>query len=311
MANNKQMNKTIKDNSRVFIDYRDRLELIARSIFSWDGLDDVAGFGAERFLEWNLFYNGKAVFVKDDEIGFKIFSAIPSDKLNVYRLPSEITAFSIEYSKNFKLDDVVLIMNNEIMKPTVETINLFSERLYEIERTININVIAQKTPVTLTGSKKSLLTLINLWEQYSGNLPFIFADENYNLKGGINALKTDAPYVADKLTDLKHDVLNECLEFLGIENANTDKKERLITDEVNSNNEIVKHYLASFYKTRKKACDMINEKFFDGVEVIKLKVNEDMLDVLELNDKVINEILSDDNIEKDEKTESIGSDEDE
>lgn len=294
MANNKNMNQTILKNNSVFIDYRDRLELIARSIFSWDGLDEVAGFGAERFLEWNLFYHGKAVFVKDDEIGFKIFSAIPSDKLNVYRLPSKITAYSIEYNKIFKLDDVVLIMNNELMKPTVTTINIFSERLYEIERTINTNVIAQKTPVTFTGSKKSLLTLINLWEQYSGNLPFLFADENFNLKGGINALKTDAPFVADKLTDLKHDIVNECLEFLGIENSNTDKKERLITDEVNSNNEIVKHYLASFYRTRKKACDMINEKFFDGVEVIKLKVNQDMLDVLEINDKVINELLESD-----------------
>ena len=56
---------------------------------------------------------------------------------------------------------------------------------------------------------------------------------------------------------------------------------------------------------------MINEKFFNGNEAIKLKVNEDMLDVLELNDKVINEILSEDNTENNEKTESIGSDEDE
>ena len=75
------------------------------------------------------------------------------------------------------------------------------------------------------------------------------------------------------------------LTFLGIDNANTDKKERLITDEVESNNELIYFYLNCFYKTRKKACDEINKKFFNGEEKIKIKVNKNINELLKLTEK--------------------------
>ena len=42
-------------------------------------------------------------------------------------------------------------------------------------------------------------------------------------------------YVADMIEDLKHRLLDDFLTDIGIENANTDKRERLITNEVASN----------------------------------------------------------------------------
>lgn len=272
-------------NNQTYINYLDRLKLIACSLFTWEGLDEVAGFGASRFLEMSLYENGRACFVKDKDLGYLALKVNPSDKLNVYNLPEKVLAWSIGYSKNYKFDDVVYIMNNLLELPTSTTINLFAYRLYETERTIDTNLIAQKTPVLIEGDTKTILTLKNTYMSFSGNTPFIFGNKDYNINQKLNALKTDAPYLIDKLETHKHEIWNEALTFLGIDNANTDKKERLITDEVESNNELINYYLNCFYKTRKQACDMINEKY--GLN-IKIKLNKDVLELLKEEDLIFN-----------------------
>lgn len=276
-------------NNATYNDYYDRLKLIAISLFSWDGLEDVAGVGSNRFLELCLYSDGRACFVKDPKLGYLAVHANPSDKLNVYELPEKIQAWSVAYTKQFDFDDVVFIMNNELMRPTRNSIELFAYRLYETERTIDVNLKAQKTPVLIEGSKSVMLTLKNAYMEYDGNIPFIFGNKNFELKNSMNAIKTDAPYLITDLELHKHEIWNECLTYLGIDNANTDKKERLITDEVESNNEIIKYYLNCFYKTRKKACEEINKKFFNGEEKIKIRLNNEILDILDYKEEDITE----------------------
>ena len=153
----KEVDLAMMINNQTYIDYLDRLKMLACSLFSWENLDEVCGFGAENFLEQSLYELGKACFVKDDEIGFQIFRAIPSDKLNNYYLPIKVTAFSIGYSKEYDLDDIVYIMNNKLQLPTVNTLQLMAYRLFDTERTIDVNLTAQKTPVLIEGDTKNLV----------------------------------------------------------------------------------------------------------------------------------------------------------
>lgn len=74
----------------------------------------------------------------------------------------------------------------------------------------------------------------NMYMQYDGNQPVIYGNKNLNVKG-MTVLKTDAPFVADKIYQLKCDIWNEALTYLGITNVTVNKKERLITDEVERN----------------------------------------------------------------------------
>lgn len=273
-------------NNATYIDYLNRLRLIATSLFTWKNLDKHAGYGASRFLEQSLYDNGRACFVEDKELGYLALKVNPSDKLNVYNLPIKVEAWSFGYSKQYKFDDIVYIMNNEMQLPTNNTIQLMAYRLYETERTIDTNLIAQKTPVLIEGDTKTILTLKNVYMQYSGNTPFIFGNKQFDISNKLNVLKTDAPYLIDKLELHKHEIWNEALTYLGIDNANTDKKERLITDEVESNNDLINYYLNCFYKTRKKACDDINEKY--GLD-ISIELNKDVLELLNKNeDDIIN-----------------------
>lgn len=272
-------------NDNTYIDYLDRLKLIAISLFEWKGLDEIAGYGASRFMELALYENGRACFYKDSEIGYKVFRANPNDKYNIYMLPDKIMAWSLGYEKTIAFDECVFVMNNLLMKPTLETLQLMAYRLYETERTIDINLIAQKTPVLIEGDTKTILTLKNVYMQYSGNTPFIFGNKQFDISNKLNVLKTDAPYLIDKLELHKHEIWNECMTYLGINNANTDKKERLITDEVDSNNDLINYYLNCFYKTRKEACDLINKKYHLNIEI---QLNKDVLKLINDNKEIIN-----------------------
>lgn len=273
-------------NNLTYIDYLNRLKLVATSLFTWKGLDEIAGFGASRFLELVLYENGRACFVKDSEKGYLALRVNPSDKLNVYMLPEKVLAWSLGYNKNYLFDDVIYIMNNNLEIPTSQSIQLFAYRLYETERTIDTNLIAQKTPVLIEGDTKTILTLKNVYMQYSGNTPFIFGNKQFDISNKLNVLKTDAPYLIGDLEDHKHEIWNEALTYLGINNANTDKKERLITSEVESNDDLINYYLNCFYKTRKDACDRINNKYNLNIEI---SLNKEVLDVLNINeDDIIN-----------------------
>lgn len=271
-------------NNKTYIDYLDRLKLLAVSLFKWKGLDDIAGFGASRFLEMSLYDNGRACFLKDEKLGYLALKVNPSDKLNVYNLPEKVMAWSIGYNKTYAFDDVVYIMNNELELPTAKTLSLFAYRLYETERTIDVNLIAQKTPVLIEGDTKTILTLKNVYMQYSGNTPFIFGNKQFDISNKLNVLKTDAPYLVDKLEIHKHEIWNEALTYLGIDNANTDKKERLITDEVESNNDLIGYYLNCFYKTRKQACDLINERYGLNIEI---ELNKEITNLLNISENDI------------------------
>lgn len=264
-------------NNATVIDYADRLKMLAISLFSWEGLDEVFGYGASRFLEIALYRYGKACFVKDNELGYLVLNAAPSGKLNLYYLPTKINAYSTEHSKQYDMDEVVYIMNNDLQKPTYDTLSLFSRRLYEVERTMDVNLQAQKTPILIEGDKNTLLTLKNVYMNYSGNTPVIYGNKNFDISNKVNVLKTDAPFIIDKLEDYKHELWNDCMTFLGIKNANTSKRERLITSEVESNDDLTNYYLNCFYKTRKQACDKLNEKY--GLD-IKVTLNKDVLDLL-------------------------------
>ena len=275
-------------NNATYIDFFNRLKLLATNIFEWKNLDEHFGFGASQFLEDSLFEFGKAVAVNDDKIGLQIFRCNPSNKLNNYYLPTQINAYSINYNKMFNLDDVVYIGNNTSYVPTKNSLELFAYRLYEIENTTDVNLQAQKTPILLEGSEKSMLTLRNVYQKISGGVPIIFANKDFELSKKINAIKTDAPFLLDGLDEHKKQVWGECLTYLGINNVSFEKGERLIKDEVNSNDEMINYYLNLFWKTRKKACDEINEKFLkDSDKKIEVTLNTNVAELLKVNQNAI------------------------
>lgn len=244
-------------NNATFLDYYNRLKLLATTIFEWKGLPDSINL---RFLENTLFQYGQAVYAEDPNLGPLVAKVTVSGKLNHYDEPVSYHAYGVEYDRNFAATDCVLIRNNPLRAATHTTIELFARRLAEAERAMDVNIKGQKYPVVLVGSNSQILTLKNVYAQYDGNAPVIYADKSLDLEG-IKAIKTDSPFVADKLMAYKHDVWNDALTFLGINNANTDKRERLITDEVTANDQMIEVAAEVMLATRREACEAIRKLY--------------------------------------------------
>ena len=258
-----QFDETAALNNATYLDYYKRLRLLALSMFEWENLPDTMN---ARFLERCLYLYGIACFVNDDTLGLINLKCVPSDYLNVYEEAYKYNCYSINYNKEFPLDEIVLVRNNLDTIPTDMTIQLFARRLYEAERTIDVNIKAQKTPVLIKCDEKQRLTLKNVYMNYDGNSPVIFGDKNLDVDG-VTVLTTNAPFVSDKLQEYKRNVWGEALSFLGVNNVADEKSERLITDEVNANNQMIQLSAETMLLTRQKACEEFNKKWGGNISV--------------------------------------------
>lgn len=245
-------------NNTNFKQYYNRLTELSISMFEWKNLPDTVD---PRFLELTLFSDGQAVFFKDEEIGYLALQNMRGGKLNVYHVPKERRAYAVNgYQKNLNEKDSVIIYNNYLHSNSRMDVEMFARRLYNLDRAIDVNANAQKTPVLIQCDETQRLTMVNLYKKFDGNEPVIYGDKNLN-PNSVKVLKTDAPYVADKLYQLKTQIWNEALTYLGISNINITKKERLITDEVtrNQGGTIASRY--SRLEARREACKAINKMF--------------------------------------------------
>ena len=251
-------------NNKTYIDYYDRLMELALNVFEWENLPPTVD---ERFLEITLYEMGYCLYFNDPIIGNLALTCTIGGRLDVYRIPILRRAYAVNgYNKMCSAKDSVLIFNNYLHTPTLLTIELFARRLYEIERAIDVNVKGQKTPKAILSSEQQRLTMKNLFMQYDGNEPFIFGDKNLDIEG-IKSLDIGSPFVADKLQILKHQIWNEALTFLGIENSNQDKKERLVSDEVGSNYGNVEAQRNVMLNARRQAVKKINAMFGTDINV--------------------------------------------
>lgn len=259
-------------NNLTYTDYFYRLMLLSRSIFKWENLPNGI---SDKWIEKYLFAEGSCIFFDDKEKGFMIAKHTPDGILNPYDEPITLRPYGTNYNgKSYENAEVnpdakekaVLIRNNDEMIPTSPTIQLFALRLAEISRTIDININAQKTPVIILCDERQRLTLQNVYKKWNGFEPVIYGEKNLNLDG-VKVLKTDAPIVFDKLQYQKHSIWNECMTFLGINNANQDKRERLVDDEVQANNQQVYTSVQIMLKSREEACKLINKFFGTNISV--------------------------------------------
>lgn len=266
MGKKKRLNKFNNSaymNNETFLIYYRRLLEISLSIFEWKNLPLSCD---ARFLERGLFERGSMLFFYDDVLQeYLSLQCTLGGALDVYNIPVKRTAYASNgYYNELDKSNSVLIFNNMLMSPSDNAIRDYALRLYEIDRTIDINIRAQKTPVLIKCSENERLSMINAYMEYDGNQPVIFTSDSFN-SDGFTVLSTDAPFISKDLYELRTQIWNEALTYLGVPNVSYQKKERMIKDEVlrSSGGTIASRY--SRITMRQQACEQINKMF--GLDV--------------------------------------------
>lgn len=263
-------------NNLAYMQYLNRLTELSVSMFEWKNLPPTVD---ARYLELHLFETGSMVYFNDDVIGNLCLDCLPSGRLDVYGNPVLRRAYSgyNNYQKLLKESNSVIIWNNYLHTNSILEVKMFARRLYNLDRIIDVNANAQKTPVLIQGTEQQKLTLKNLYKEFDGNSPFIFGDKNLDLNS-LKCLQTGAPYVCDKLYNLKQMYWNEALTYLGINNTGAQKRERMLAIESSQaqGGTISSRY--SRLQSRREAVEKINAMFGTNIEV---NYREDFISIYE------------------------------
>lgn len=269
-------------NNLTYEQYVERLTELTITVFEWKNLPSSVD---ARYIELKLFENGCVVYFDDEVMGNLCLDCITQGQLNVYGYPIKRRAYSgyNNFQKELNDNDSVIIWNNYMHTNSVMNIRMFARKLYILDRIIDVNINAQKTPCLVQGTEKQRLTLLNLYKQYEGNEPFIFGDKNLDLNS-LKVLQTGAPYIADRLNELKTQVWNEFLTYIGVSNISTQKKERMVKDEVTRNlgGTIASRY--SRLNSRREAVEKINAMFGTNIAI---NYREDFQNIDEIGDDTL------------------------
>ena len=273
--NNKDFWRSAAANNQAYYKYYNRLLELSCCMFDWINVPENID---KRFLELCEFAEGKAVFYYDEGLNqYCALRCMIAPPLDIYNNPIKRIAYATNgYRADLDSSNSVIIWNNYMREPSMRDTENFARRLALIDRIIDININAQKTPVTIICSEEQRLTMKNLAMKYEGNEPFIFGDKNLKPDLNIKALNTGAPYVASQLYDLKTQIWNEALTFLGIPNVSYQKRERLISDEVTREQGGTIASRFTRLNMRQEACEKINRMFGLNMWVEYRDINTDM-----------------------------------
>lgn len=259
----KRLTATDADNILTEHFLTDRFALLALNKFEWEGLPPTI---QERHIERVLYDEGKALFFVDPELGPLCLPCMGIGA-NVYGDPTAWHVNGFGYHRTIDIDKGVLIENNKLWMPTKKIVTYFVNQLYEVIRTRDVNIKTLKRPFFIKTDQKNELTVKNMLSRIEDNEWAVFGDKNMGLDNAVEVFQTGVQCLTTELTDTYHDILNEALTYLGINNANTDKRERLITSEADANNQLIDSCADLFLESRERACKFINERFGLNVSV--------------------------------------------
>jgi hypothetical protein len=256
-----QLKEELAENYYEFLHWYNKLTNIAITRYKWKNLPDTIN---ERALELYLYRLGVAVWFEDPDIGQLALRVALGGDFDVYSIPDKRTAYGpSHYTKQLNSSNSVLIWNECTRTNTEDDVMLYAKRLAKINRTIDVNVDVQNTPYVITSTEDNVLTAKNLVAKVMNNESIVFISSTLS-PDTIKVLDLNAPFVADKLFELKTNIWNEALTHLGVPNLAVNKKERLITDEVNRTQGGTIASRHSGLLTRQMACDEINKMFPDN-----------------------------------------------
>lgn len=263
-------------NALSFITYRNWIYSLAMSRFRWLNLPDSCD---ERYLEWVLLTKGQATIATPENLldagepKFYSTDAAVSGMLSKYDNPVKWQSIG-NNGWLFNVTDYngVFIYDNRLRVPIVAQLDLFARRLSAFDRTIDINLFAQKTPWLVTADQSQQETVQNLVSKATGGEPVIIGTDQLR-DVDIKSINVQVPYIGEQLEFGKQHIWNSIYTFLGIDSLPR-KSERMIEDEVLANNEPSALRALDPLSCRREAADTLNKRFGLDIEVVWNRDNE-------------------------------------
>ena len=249
------------------------LQELAVNRFKWVGLPDSVN---ERFLEYTLMRRGLVVMYFDTDYDeYLALQGAGAGPLNMYDDPTSfrVTGNSTFVGKTVDASDCVPIWANVLRVPDWDIILTYAKKLASIDRTIDINLRNARRSRVIVTDETGQLSAQNINNQIDSGSPVITVNNTgYAMMEHWTAF--DLGIHPDQIVNLqtsRQRIWNECMGLMGINFANQDKRERLVSAEVGANDEQIDSMKNVILAERQRAVRQMNDKFGLSVD-IKLRI---------------------------------------
>ena len=238
--------------------YQRLIEMLAISRFRWVNLPKGID---ERFVELTLFERGMVLFFPDKRKNrWMATQANYNGRVNNYYNPTRFQPVAVNYNYHtMGSKECVPIWDNNLRSPMLDIMVMYAERLAMVDRALDVNLENQSVPLIIQCDERQKLSIENMMQQRGQGLPVIYVTGNNAIMDIFKQFPNTSQYLVDKLLHDKATIWNECVKFLGIENNNSEKKERVVVDEVKSGESATNVFRLSYLKARQQAVDQIND----------------------------------------------------
>ena len=260
--------QTVELNRRAYNRYLDQMLQLAVNRFKWINLPKGVD---ERYLEWVLCRENCAVIFPLPKVPDRVYATkvVGLGPLNVYDNPTKFRSVGNNgWNVSLNNKNAVLIWNSQTRIPMWPTLEYYAKRLADLDRTADVNLKKQKTPYIITGPEEKQTEIRNFYAKVDGNEDAIFGLNSLTDSISIEVQNTNVPFLGIEIQQLKRDLWNEMLEFLGIESSNTQKRERLIEAEIEANEESTQMMRLDGLNPRRQAAEKFNKMFGTNIDVV-------------------------------------------
>lgn len=282
------------ENNRMWQDIFNRTVCIVANQFKWINLPKTID---QYFFELILLFLGNACIVYDEEFASYIcLMCTPAGKMNLYYQNGFYRAYSLGYSKKFMSltaynkdifeelltpfgDSIgkvnvpmrgVVCEDNPLCYEMVNTIEIWTNRIVNTMRSLDVLQAQAKLPSIIETDEDTKLAIQQAVQDIDDNVLAVYVGKGIaqSLRESKSLQTQFNPAVMDVMWNHLNNLKSEQLTAFGINNLNTsDKKERLITDEVNSNNDSIELNLQYRFDYRKRFCENFNAVFGTDIDV--------------------------------------------
>lgn len=197
------------------------------------------------------------------------------NRYNIYDFPTHVRLINTRGVKfitpdSLEIDkDVVIIYAQKNHKSVLSSIEAKINEIVDLEMKKRTSLKAQSQPWMFTFDPEDFDQVKVMQEQLENDDPFMFVPVKESDKA--KALTSGAPFIVDKIQQLIDGRVNEVLTMLGVNNIGVgEKKEHLIVDEVNANNEDIEQQSYSYTSQLEEDFDRIGKVLGYNISVIDL-----------------------------------------
>ena len=267
--------------------YVRRLTMLAENVFEYKNLPEYIDLS---YLNDTLLKKGSIAFFKDEIMGVIALPYSPIGKLDIYGRPMKIMAraYNGTFFRSLNSDEFVIMYDNALRSSIYLDILQIAERISMNKRTIDVNIVQQRTPRIWKTNKDKERTIKDLSNNIDGFEENVLTYDTLDIDE-MQCVLAPAPFVADKINMNLEKEWAEFYQLVGISHLQEQKKERLIIDEMNASQGGTIASRFSRFETRKRAIEEINKKFGTNIEVEYYDGEPSMLG----GDEDVSNVLSD------------------